>query len=108
MPELSTIIEFVKTNEQVKKDGTDNFRRVLGKLKQARNPIKKLVIANVKEVAEISQIANHNSTSNHQRLDANRWDERTSYVLTKEGIIYPVVLHIAKTKMAGTFYTMPM
>lgn len=92
------IIEFAKANERVKKDGSDNFRRVLGKLEQAKNELKKLVILNAVDTAEISKFAEHSTENSHQWLDTNGWDKRTSYVLSEDGVIYPVDLHIAKAK----------
>ena len=63
---------------------------------QARNEIKKLVIINAVETTEISQLASHKDEHTHQWLDENGWDSRMSYVLTKDGMIYPVELYIAK------------
>lgn len=94
----SEIIEFAKSNERVRKDGSKNFKRVLGELEQARNEIKKLVILNADETARISWLAQHKTENSHQWLDANGWDMRISYVMSNKGIIYPVELHIAKTK----------
>ena len=94
----SEVIEFAKSNERVRKDGTNNFKRVLGELEQARNETKKLVIVNADETARISQLAQHKTENSHQWLDANGWDLRISYVMSDKGIIYPVELHIAKTK----------
>ena len=92
------IIEFAKTNERVQKDGTSNFRRVLGELERAHGDVKKLTITNAEEVAEISEIKNHSTENSHQWLDQNGWDERWSYVMTQDGMIYPIILHIAKTR----------
>lgn len=91
-------IEFAGEKERVQKDGSKNFRRVLGELEQARNHMKKLVILNAEETAEISRFANHSDKNNHQWLDENGWDERTSYVITNQDMIYPVTLFIAKAK----------
>ena len=92
------IIEFARVNERVQKDGSSNFRRVLGELERVQGDVKKLIITNAEEVAEISEIKNHSSENSHQWLDQNGWDERWSYVMTKDGMIYPVILHIAKTR----------
>lgn len=94
----SEVVEFAGENERVQKDGSNSFRRVLGELEQARNELKKLVILNAEETLEISQLALHNPQNSHQWLDANGWDERRSYVLAEDGMIYPVDLHIAKAK----------
>lgn len=91
------VIEFAKSNERVRKDGSKNFKRVLGELEQARNEIKKLVILNAEETTKISKFASHKDEHSHQWLDENGWDKRESYVLTNDGVIYPVDLHIAKT-----------
>lgn len=60
--------------------------------------LKKLVILNATETAEISNFAKYKDEHSHQWLDENGWDERTSYVMTKDGTIYPVTLHIAKAR----------
>ena len=94
----SEVIEFAKENERVAKDGSTNFRRVLGELEQARNEVKKLVILNVDETTKISQFASHKDENTHQWLDKNGWDYRTSYVMTNDGMIYPVTLFVAKAR----------
>ena len=91
-------VEFAGEKEKVKKDGAKNSHPVIGELTQAKNEIKKLVILNAKETAEISDFVNHSTEHSHQWLDENGWDERNSYVMTKDGMIYPVTLHIAKTR----------
>ena len=97
----SEVVEFARANERVKKDGTSRDHVVIGELTQARNEIKKLVILNAVETAEISSFdpsADHSDENSHQWLDANGWDKRTSYVMTKDGMIYPVTLFIAKAR----------
>lgn len=92
------VIEFAKEKERVQKDGSTNFRRVLGELEQAKNSLKKLVILNSVETAEVSRFISHNTENSHQWLDRDGWDKRISYVLTKDDVVYPVELHIAKAK----------
>lgn len=94
----SEIIEFAGEKERVLKDGAKNKHLVIGELTQARNEIKKLVIVNAVETAEISNIAATNSEHSHQWLDEHGWEERTSHVMTKDGTIYPVTLHIARAR----------
>ncbi len=92
------IIEFAGEKERVQKDGAKNKHPVIGELTQAKNEIKKLVILNSAETAEISKFAQHRKEHTHQWLDENGWDERISHVMTRDGIVYPAILHIAKTK----------
>lgn len=94
----SEVIEFAGEKERVKKDGSARDRAVIGELTQARNETKKLVIVNAVETAEISRLAGVSDEHSHQWLDENGWEERTSYVMTTDGVIYPVTLHIAKAR----------
>ncbi len=94
----SEVIEFAKANERVQKAGASNKHPVIGELTQARNEIKKLVILNAEETAKISQFDSHKDENSHQWLDENGWDYRTSYVMTKDGTIYPVTLFVAKAQ----------
>ena len=92
------VIEFAGEKERVLKDGAKNKHPVIGELTQAKNETKKLVILNAVETAEISRFAGVNNEHKHQWLDENGWEERTSHVMTKDGIIYPVTLHIARAR----------
>lgn len=94
----SEIVEFAKVNERFRKDGSTSPKRVLGKLERAIGSTEKLVIINAKEVTEISTFANHKPNDGHQWLDQNGWDERKTFVMTSDQVIYPVILHIAKTR----------
>lgn len=94
----SEIVEFAREKERVKKDGAKNAHPAIGELTRAKNEIKKLVIVNAVETAEISRFAEHRDEHSHQWLDENGWEERTSYVMTRDGMIYPVTLHIAKAR----------
>lgn len=94
----SEVIEFAGEKERVLKDGAKNKHPVIGELTQAKNEIKKLVIVNAVETTEISKISGNSKENSHQCLDENGWVERTSYVMTKNGTIYPVILHIARTR----------
>ena len=91
-------VEFAGEKERVQKDGAKNSHPVIGELTQAKNELKKLVILNSVETAEISEFANHSEENSHKWLDENGWDERTSYVMTSDNMIYPVTLYIAKTR----------
>ena len=92
------VIEFAGAKERVLKDGAKNKHPVIGELTQAKNETKKLVIVNAVETAEISRFAGENNEHKHQWLDENGWEERTSHVMTKDGTIYPVTLHIARAR----------
>ena len=92
------VIEFAGEKERVLKDGAKNKHPVIGELTQAKNETKKLVILNAVETAEISRFVGVNNEHKHQWLDENGWEERTSHVMTKDGIIYPVTLHIARAR----------
>lgn len=94
----SEVIEFAGEKEKVKKDGAKNAHPVIGELTQAKNETKKLVIVNSVETAEISHFSKNTDEHSHQWLDENGWEERTSFVMNRDGTIYPVTLHIAKTR----------
>lgn len=94
----SEVIEFAGEKERVLKDGAKNKHPVIGELTQAKNETKKLVIVNAVETAEISRYSDSSTEHSHQWLDENGWEERTSYVMTKDDTIYPVTLHITKAK----------
>ena len=94
----SEVVEFAKLNDRAQKDGTAGLKRVLGKLERAAGSTKKLVIVNAKETAEISTFVQHKSDNSHQWLDANGWDERKSFVMTSDNMVYPAILHIAKAR----------
>ena len=92
------VIEFAGEKERVQKNGAKNKHPVIGELTQARNEIKKVVIVNAVETAEISRFAENRDEHSHQWLDENGWENRTSYVMTSDSTIYPVILHIARTR----------
>ncbi len=92
------VIEFAGPKERVWKDGANNDHAVIGELLSAKNDIKKLVILNAVETASISRVSGSNTKHSHQWLDENGWQERTSYVMTEKGIIYPVILKIARAR----------
>ena len=91
-------VEFAGEKERVQKDGAKNSHPVIGEITRAKNEIKKLVILNSIETAEISEFAHHIDENSHKWLDKNGWDERTSYVMTSDDMIYPVTLYIAKAR----------
>lgn len=94
----SEVIEFAGEKERVLKDGAKNKHPVIGEFTQAKNETKKLVIVNAVETAEISRLAGISNEHSHQWLDENGWEERTSHVMTEDGTIYPVTLHIARAR----------
>lgn len=89
------IVEFAAENETTTKNGKSH--PVLGELKYIRGDIRKLVVANFKEVAEESSYDQKLSTNNndHGWLDKNGWESRKTYVL-QDGVIYEAYLRIAK------------
>ena len=94
----SEVIEFAKSNERVLKDGAKNAHRVLGKLEQVLGDVKKLTILNAEETAKISTVFERNQEHTHQWLDQYGWEKRKSFVMTSDGTIYPVTLHVAKAR----------
>ena len=91
-------VEFAGEKERVQKDGAKNSHPVIGEITRAKNEIKKLVILNSIETAEILEFAHHIDENSHEWHDKNGWDERTSYVMTSDDMIYPVTLYIAKAR----------
>ena len=54
----------------MKKEGSTNFKRVLGEFEQARNELKKLAILNIEAIISISELSHHTEEHKQQWLDA--------------------------------------
>lgn len=65
------IVEFAREKERVQRDGAKNSHPVIGELTQVKNELKKLVILNSVETAEISEFAEHSDENSHKWLDKN-------------------------------------
>ncbi len=89
------VIEFAAEDDTTTKNGKSH--PVLGELKYIKGDIRRLVVANFKEVTEESSYDPEFSTENseHGWLDKNGWESRKTYVL-QDGVIYEAYLKIAK------------
>ena len=90
-------VEFAKAGETVQKDGAKNPHPVLGKLEEATDRLEKIAIINIKDLLKNSEPLAPSSENSHQWLDDGGWRDRISY-MTDRDIIYPVILHIPKTR----------
>ena len=91
------IIEFAGETERVRKGGKP--RLVRGELSRATGDVRKIIIANLEEVAERSVYdpINSNNVNSHGWLDQNGWESRKTYV-TDGNTIYEAYLKIGKAR----------
>ena len=91
------VIEFAKDGEIVQKDGANNPHPVLGELEAITDRLKMIAIINIKDLIKNSKPLAPSSENSHQWLDEGGWRDRISY-MTDFDVIYPVILHIPKTR----------
>lgn len=91
------VIEFAGEKERVSKGGKP--RLVRGELTRATGDVRKVIIANLEEVAERSAYDQINSSddNSHGWLDQNGWESRKTYVTDGE-TVYEAYLKIGKAR----------
>ena len=92
------IIEFVRLNERVKKDGANNSHKVIDKLSRKADNNSRLAVAHATEIIEVSNFDSNNNENSHQWLDENGWEYRNAYLINRKGNIYKATLNIGRSK----------
>ncbi len=95
----TTILEFAKPTDRVKKEGGANHK-VNDELSSTSDNISKLAVVHIDEIVSVSEESNpyYTNENNHQWLDKNGWLHRNANVInSKNGNIYNLTVDIAKT-----------
>ena len=90
------VVEFAGDKERIKKEGSKHPRRALGELEETSDRLKMIAIINIKDLLKNSTPLTPKEQHLHQWLDEGGWKDRIAYMQDFD-VIYPVVLHIAKT-----------
>ena len=100
----TTLLQFAKPNERVKKDGGSEHK-VLNELSSTSDNISKLAVVHIDEIVSVSEENNpyYTEENKHGWMDKNGWLHRNANVINqKNGNIYNLTIDIAKTEDGRT------